>query len=70
MAEVWVVIDEGCQECGIETEPLGIFLTEVEAEAVADAQRVRFNGWRDGGQACVCVYKMELPAHSDGRDGG
>lgn len=62
--KVWVVIDEGCQECGVESLPLGIFLTEEKAEAVRAASPTSVNNWRDGGQAGVCIYEMELPQQS------
>lgn len=66
VAEVWVVIDEGCQECGVSTEPIGIFWTEAEAQVAAEACPTYEARWRDGGQAYVCVYKMDLPALIDG----
>lgn len=66
---VWVVMDEGCQECGVSTEPIGIYRSEAEANAAAEKQTKRFNGWRDGGQASVEVYKLALPALTDGLGG-
>lgn len=63
--KVWVVIDEGCQECGVDSLPLGIFATKEEAEAARAASPTAVKNWRDGGQAYVCVYEMELPESTD-----
>lgn len=60
--KVWVVIDVGCHECGVESEPVGIFRTE-EAAALALAETSKqTGGWRDGGQTIAEMYEMDLPA--------
>lgn len=48
--KVWVVIDVGCQECGVSSEGVGIFKSEAEAKAAADQRDKETGCWRDGGQ--------------------
>ncbi len=57
---VWVVINEGSEECGISDEPVGIFRTEAEAEEAAGALNANAGPRR---QACTWarVYRMQLP---------
>ena len=62
MEQVWVVIDVGCIECGVESEPVGIFATEAEAIAAQEEREKATGGWRDGGQTICDVYAMRLPA--------
>lgn len=58
---VWVVIDVGCHECGVGSEPVGVYATE-EAATQAAAERDKETGcWRDGGQTYCEVFEMELP---------
>lgn len=58
---VWVVIDIGCFECGVGTEPIGIFTTRDQAQAAADARNAETNYWRDGGQTSCEVFEMNEP---------
>lgn len=57
--KVWVVIDVGCYECGVDSEGVGIYDTEAEARAAADARDKETGRWRDGGQTCCEVFEME-----------
>jgi hypothetical protein len=66
VAPVWVVIDEGCQECGVSSVPVGIFLSAEEAEIARAARSDEFPGWRDGGQTECVVYPMRLPSGDAG----
>ena len=59
--DVYVVIDEGCQECGVGSVPIGIFATEAEAVAATDARQSETGGWRDAGQTVCDWYRMALP---------
>lgn len=61
MNQVWVVIDVGCHECGVDSEAVGIYATEAEAKVAADARDKETNGWRDGGQTYCVVFEMALP---------
>ena len=60
MTKLFVVIDEGCQECGVGSVPIGIFKTQDEAEQKAEARHNETGGWRDGGQTDCNYYEMEL----------
>ena len=62
MEQVWVVIDVGCHECGVGSEPVGIFATEAEAVSAQEAREATTEGWRDGGQTICEVFPMRLPA--------
>lgn len=59
--KVWVVIDVGCHECGVGSEPVGIYSTEAKAEAARVAREAETQGWRDGGQTICDVFEMESP---------
>lgn len=59
---IYVVIDEGCQECGVRSEKVGAYLTREEAEAVRTARDGWTEGWREGGQTSAEVYEFEVPA--------
>jgi hypothetical protein len=63
---VWVVIDVGCHECGVDSEPVGIFQTEAQAETAAENRFAETKGWRNGGQTICQVFAMTLPAGIDG----
>lgn len=54
---VWVVVDVGCIECGVETQVLGVFDSQESAESVATLRRKEFPGFRDGGQHVVDVIR-------------
>lgn len=60
---MFVVMDEGCQECGVSSHLVGVFRFRPEAEA-AMKKRVETAyespGWRDGGQAFVSIYEATL----------
>lgn len=60
MSKVFVVVDTGCIECGVETLVLGVFKTKQKAVAVRDAQVAKFNNWRGGGQNDVEIFEAEL----------
>jgi len=59
---VWVVIDVGCHECGVDSEPVGIFANEVDADTAASQRQAQTNGWRNGGQTIAEVFAMDTPA--------
>ena len=61
MSEAWVVIDVGCLECGVDSEPVGIFRSEAEAKAAADRRDEETGQWRNGGQTYAEVFAMTLP---------
>ena len=61
MSVVWVVIDEGCQECGVESEPVGIYLSADDALRAANERNEQTGGWRDGGQTFANVHRMTAP---------
>jgi hypothetical protein len=67
--KVYVVIDEGCQECGLISEPVGIYRAQAEAEAATQARNEATKGWRDHGQTTAFWYEFDLPAE-DGPDRG
>ena len=58
---VWVVIDEGCYECGVDSEGVGIFATEAEGRAAKEARDGETGGWRDGGMTHARLFEMATP---------
>lgn len=58
--KVYVVLDEGCQECGAESIPVGVFATKEGAEAAKQYAEENL-GYGRGGQSIVYVYEMEYP---------
>lgn len=59
--KVWVVIDLGCLECGVESEPVGIFPDKETAADAAERRDQETGRWRDGGQTSAQVFEMETP---------
>lgn len=59
--KVWVVIDVGCHECGVGSEPVGMFLTERAANDAAKGRDEETHRWRDGGQTYAVVFEMSTP---------
>lgn len=56
----WLAFDIGCIECGEESGVIGIFATEAEARAAADAATVRQDDdW--GGQHHMRVFDLSSP---------
>ncbi len=58
---VWVVIDVGCHECHLHSEPVGIFSTKEEAEEAAKQCNERTGCRRDWGLTYAEVFEMEMP---------
>lgn len=58
--KVWVVIDEGCQECGVSSEPVGIYTNEAEAVDALEKRDADTAGWRDGGQTIAQLYTFDM----------
>ena len=58
---VFVVIDVGCHECGVDSEPVGIYRSQKEAVVAAAERDTETGRWRDGGQTRAQVFEMELP---------
>lgn len=52
----FLAMDIGCLECGEESEVLGVFPTEAEAQAKCDEMEKK--GWR-GGQHSYEVFELE-----------
>ena len=62
MAKLYVVIDVGCHECGVSSEPVGAFVTLAEAEAAVEKRDAETGRWRNGGQTYAEVFEVEVPA--------
>ncbi|MBT8213368.1 MAG: hypothetical protein KJN71_09495 [Acidimicrobiia bacterium] len=60
-SKIFVVIDEGCQECGVPSIPIGSYTTRGGAEKVADRINDEQNGWRNGGEAWAMVHEVRVP---------
>lgn len=58
---VWVVIDVGCHECGVDSEPVGIYATADEAKTASDARDAETGQWRDGGRTYCQTFEMVAP---------
>lgn len=57
---LYVVIDIGCYECGVDSEPVGVFDNPGMAETARAACDARTNRWRNHGQTFAQVFQMEL----------
>lgn len=60
--KVFVVIDLGCHECDVGSDPVGIYPTREQAERAAEKRDAKTKRWRDGGQTFAEVFEMDLPA--------
>jgi hypothetical protein len=59
--KLWIVIDVGCHECGVDSVPVGAFATQAEAQAAANRRASETEGWRDGGQTIAQVFSVDAP---------
>lgn len=59
--KIFVVIDVGCHECGVDSEPIGAYVSRDVAESAAAKRDVETGKWRDGGQTYAEVFEMEAP---------
>lgn len=67
IASPWMVFNIGCIECGVSSAVVGLYETESEALAVAEAcQRELY--WREGGQNDFEVFNLLDPQHDEYRD--
>lgn len=57
---VYVAIDVGCHECGVDSEVIGSYNTEEEAESACKKKTDEHNNWRDGGQTIPQVFTVNL----------
>jgi hypothetical protein len=53
----FIVVNIGCLECGVPSNLVGVFLTEIEAQAIATACEEKYQ-WREGGQNAFEVFPM------------
>ena len=67
IAGPWMVFNIGCIECGVSSAVVGLYETECEAAAVADACEKELH-WREGGQNSFEVFNLLEPQHDDYRD--
>ena len=58
---IYVVIDVGCHECGVESLPIGAYADFESAAASAKARNEESKGWRDGGQTIAQVFAVAPP---------
>ena len=58
---IWVVIDEGCQECGVGSELVGSYRTAAEADTASALRDEVTKNWRDGGSTVTNVYEVGIP---------
>lgn len=61
MSKIYVVVDVGCHECGVQSEEVGAFLSKEEAVEVSRKLFKKHGGWRDGGQTIPQVFEFEVP---------
>lgn len=62
LAEVWAVIDIGCHECRVRSEPVGLFASKTEAAIAAAARDQQTQMWRDGGQTFALTFRLDAAA--------
>lgn len=66
---IYVVIDVGCHECGVESLPIGAFTDFDAAHAAAKARNEESKNWRDGGQTIAQVFAVSAPLASNPTEG-
>lgn len=60
MRNKWMVFNVGCIECGVPSDVVGLYATEVEANEVADLLSESLS-WRHGGQNIFEVFNLAAP---------
>lgn len=65
--DIWAVVDEGCQECGVDSVPIGLYFDKEKADKAAKQRHKKTGGFRDGGQALVYIHHfvIECPVDCD-----
>ena len=55
---MFLVIDVGCDECGVGHEVVSVHKTRSAAEMAATRRYAENGGWRDGGQTIATVFEI------------
>lgn len=58
---IYVVIDIGCHECGVDSEVVAAYKTRRAAEKAAERRDAENGGWREGGRTIATVFEVPLP---------
>lgn len=58
MGKLYVVIDVGCHECGVDSEVVGTYRTPQTAEKAAQKRSAETGDWREGGQSIPQVFEI------------
>ncbi len=61
MEKIYVLIDVGCHECGVDSEFVASYNTEKEAEVAREKLSKKTDNWRDGGQSIPEVFEVIIP---------
>jgi len=57
MEDMFLVMNIGCIECGVDSQLVGIFETEKGADEIAKKLREKYS-WRDGGKNAFEVFPV------------
>lgn len=60
MNKIYIAIDIGCHECGVDSEVIGYSYDEEEAQSMADKRSEETKNWREGGQSIPLVFELKL----------
>ena len=64
MDKPWMVFNIGCIECGVDSDVVGLYATEEEAEQIAGTCRDALH-WRQGGQNSFEVFDLRASQNQD-----
>lgn len=67
MDKKWMVFNIGCIECGVPSNVVGLYETQIEADAVADLLGDKLS-WRYGGQNSFEVFDLSAPQDAEYTD--
>ena len=67
MNKQWLVFNIGCIECGVDSNVVGLYETEEEARAIAEACQKELH-WRQSGQNAFSVFNLLAPQDQEYAD--
>jgi len=65
MSKIYVAIDVGCHECGVDSEVIGTFKAVKEAEEACTKRTEETGNWRDMGQSIPRVFEITVEEETD-----
>lgn len=61
MGKIYIAIDVGCHECGVDSEVIGSSYSKEEAEQMCNKRSEKTGNWRNNGQSIPEVFEVTLP---------